>query len=67
MPGAAQVFHAATARSGTALTATGGRVLTVVATAPGFDSARREAYAALGMLQLDGAQFRTDIAQKVLR
>ena len=67
VPEGVEVFHAATARSGEGLTAVGGRVLTVVATAPDFDSARTEAYAALSMLLLDGAQFRTDIAQKVLR
>jgi phosphoribosylamine---glycine ligase len=45
--------------------ATGGRVLSVVATAADFAAARRKAYAALGSIHLEGGQYRTDIAQRV--
>lgn len=59
------VVHAATARSGDELVATGGRVLSVVATAPDFAAARDRAYRALDLIHLDGAQYRRDIAAKV--
>lgn len=59
----AQVFHAATGVSDGVVTATGGRVLNVVATGETLQEARRGAYAALGLIRLEGGQFRTDIAQ----
>ncbi|MEV7694441.1 phosphoribosylamine--glycine ligase [Microbacterium sp. NPDC089189] len=57
--------HAATARDGDALVATGGRVLNVVGTGEGFGEARDRAYGALSAIRLEGAQFRTDIAARV--
>ncbi|MFT3797790.1 phosphoribosylamine--glycine ligase [Microbacterium sp.] len=58
--------HAATARvDGGALVATGGRVLCVVATGDTFAQTRERAYAAIGMIGLEGAHFRTDIAARV--
>lgn len=59
------INHAATAISGDELVATGGRVLSVVATAATFAEARSRAYLALAAIKLDGAQFRTDIAAGV--
>ena len=59
------VAHAATALSGGALVATGGRVLSVVATGRDFEEARSRAYLALGAIDLEGGQYRTDIAQRV--
>ncbi|KFF60285.1 phosphoribosylamine--glycine ligase [Cryobacterium sp. MLB-32] len=59
------VAHAATARRGDALVSTGGRVLSVVAVGASFREARARAYEALGHVQLEGAQFRTDIAARV--
>lgn len=59
------INHAATAISGDELVATGGRVLSVVATAATFAEARSRAYLALAAIELDGAQFRTDIAARV--
>ena len=59
------VAHAATAFNGNDLVATGGRVLSVVATAPDFTQARERAYRALGAIHLEGGQFRTDIAARV--
>ena len=57
------VLHAGTGidESGR-LIATGGRVLSVVALGQTVAAARQRAYEAVGRLQLDGAQFRTDIA-----
>ena len=60
------VFHAGTAlRDGTLLSA-GGRVLNVTAVASSLATARERAYAALGQICLDGAQFRTDIGAKAV-
>ncbi|MBC7723310.1 MAG: phosphoribosylamine--glycine ligase [Burkholderiaceae bacterium] len=60
------IAHAATAVSNNDLVATGGRVLSVVATAPDFAQARERAYEALRAIHLEGAQFRTDIAARVV-
>ena len=57
--------HAATAERDGALVATGGRVLSVVATGADFAQARERAYAALGEITLEGSHFRTDIAAGV--
>jgi phosphoribosylamine---glycine ligase len=59
------IAHAATAKVDGVFVATGGRVLSVVATAPDFAAARRKAYAALEVIQLEGGQYRTDIARRV--
>ena len=60
------IAHAATAVSDNELVATGGRVLSIVATGPNFRSARERAYQALAALHLEGAQYRTDIAERVV-
>ena len=57
--------HAATAASGNGFTATGGRVLSVVALGSTFREARAAAYAGLERIGLEGGQHRTDIAAKV--
>lgn len=44
------------------LVATGGRVLSVVALGDTVEHARARAYEAVGLIHLDGAQYRTDIA-----
>lgn len=59
------VAHAGTAWDKTTLLATGGRVLSVVATGKDFDQARARAYAALGEITLEGSHYRSDIAQDV--
>jgi phosphoribosylamine---glycine ligase len=59
------IAHAATAKVDGVFVATGGRVLSVVATAPDFAAARKKAYAALEVIQLEGGQYRTDIAKRV--
>ncbi|QTV80268.1 phosphoribosylamine--glycine ligase [Microbacterium sp. NIBRBAC000506063] len=63
------LVHAATGAPdapGGSLTATGGRVLNVVAVASDFGAARERAYEALGKIHLEGAHFRSDIAAKVV-
>ena len=57
--------HAATGSQGSDLVSTGGRVLSVVALGSDFTEARARAYEALGHIELEGAQFRTDIAARV--
>ena len=59
------IDHAATATSDGHFVATGGRVLSVVATGPDFAVARQKAYAALGSITLEGSHYRTDIAARV--
>jgi phosphoribosylamine--glycine ligase len=61
------VFHAGTASrpDGTVVTA-GGRVLTVVAHAPTFEDAIGAAYDAVGDIQFEGMQYRSDIGRKAL-
>lgn len=59
------VAHAATAASEGALFSSGGRVLSVVATGVDFAQARSRAYEALGVITLEGGQYRHDIAQRV--
>ncbi len=58
--------HAATAASPDGLVATGGRVLNVVGVGTTFAEARDRSYRALAEIHLDGAQFRTDIALRVV-
>ncbi|MCU1580102.1 MAG: purD [Rhodoglobus sp.] len=59
------IAHAATALVHGEFVATGGRVLSVVATAPDFAGARAKAYAALETIHLEGGHYRTDIALRV--
>jgi phosphoribosylamine---glycine ligase len=56
------IAHAGTAWDGKDLLATGGRVLSVIATGSTFDKARSRAYGALGMIDLEGSHYRSDIA-----
>jgi phosphoribosylamine--glycine ligase len=51
---------------GDALVTAGGRVLTVVATAPAFDTAIARAYEAASKIRFDGMQYRRDIGRKAL-
>lgn len=59
------VAHAGTAWDNSTLLATGGRVLSVIATGKDFDQARDRAYTALGEITLEGSHFRSDIARGV--
>ncbi|MDL9978148.1 phosphoribosylamine--glycine ligase [Microbacterium sp. ASV49] len=60
------VAHAATTRSDAGLVASGGRVLNVVALGTTFAEARDRAYRALTHITLEGGQYRTDIAERVV-
>ena len=60
------VAHAATMLRDGELHATGGRVLNVVALGTTFREARSAAYEALDLIELEGGQYRTDIAARVL-
>ena len=60
------VAHAATAMQGEDLVATGGRVLNVVGVGTTFAEARDRAYRGLAEIELEGGQYRTDIAQRVV-
>jgi phosphoribosylamine--glycine ligase len=64
-----RIDHAATRWSDeeSAMIAVGGRVVTVVALADDFREARSRAYAAVDALDLEGGQYRTDIAERVAR
>jgi len=59
------IAHAATAETEEGLIATGGRVLSVVATAADFSAARAKAYQALEKIDLEGGHYRRDIAARV--
>jgi phosphoribosylamine--glycine ligase len=60
------VFHAGTALRDNAFVASGGRVLTVVATGRDYSEARARAYDAVRRISFDGMQYRTDIGLKAL-
>ena len=62
----ATVFHAGTRKDGAGCVTAGGRVLGVTALAPTLAEARDRAYASVGKIHFEGAQFRTDIAAKGL-
>ena len=60
------VFHAGTTiRDDGVVTATGGRVLSITAHGESVAQARERAYAAVDLIQLDGAHYRRDIASEV--
>ncbi len=65
LPSGVTIAHAATARDGDRLVATGGRVLGVVARGEGFAAARAAAYLALAGIGLEGGHYRSDIAERV--
>ena len=61
------VYHAGTARRNGDVVTAGGRVLAVSALGDGFAAARERAYEAVGKITFDGAQIRTDIAERAVR
>jgi phosphoribosylamine--glycine ligase len=65
MPGI-HVFHSGTARRDGRIVTAGGRVLTVVAAGPDYQSAITRAYTAVGKISFDEMQFRTDIGAKAV-
>src|SRR5215213_8548859 len=62
----ALVFHAGTASCDGRLVTNGGRVLSVVGTAPDLAAAAARAYAAADMIQFDGVQLRRDVAMSLV-
>jgi phosphoribosylamine---glycine ligase len=60
------IAHAATTHHEEHLIATGGRVLSVVAIGSDFAEARSRAYESMNLIGLEGGQYRTDIAAKVV-
>jgi len=63
----AKVFHAGTALKDGQLVTAGGRVLTVVATAPDYPHAIARAYQAVDRISFDGMQYRRDIGAKAVQ
>ena len=59
-----KVFHAGTAAKDGAVVTNGGRVLGVTALGKNVRAAQAAAYAAVGVIQFEGAHFRRDIAAK---
>ena len=55
------IFHAGTRMKNDTLVSSGGRVLGVTALGTTIEAARKQAYQAIQQIQLDGAQYRTDI------
>ena len=62
----ALVFHAGTAYRQGRLVSAGGRVLNVSATAESIVRARARAYAAVERIELEGAQYRSDVAARAV-
>jgi len=60
------IAHAATGRTDEGLVATGGRVLNVVALGTTFAESTERAYEAIAKIGLEGGQYRTDIAARVI-
>jgi phosphoribosylamine--glycine ligase len=58
--------YAGVKQEGDQLVTAGGRVLTVVATAPSFEIAIARAYEAASKITFDGMQYRRDIGKKAL-
>ena len=59
-----EVFHAGTARRKRKIVTSGGRVLAVSGLGSDIASARARAYEAVGKIQFEGMQYRTDIAER---
>ena len=61
-----EVTHAGTARSNGGLVTAGGRVLNVTGLGPDPAAARDRAYEAAALIEFDGKQMRTDIAERAV-
>jgi phosphoribosylamine--glycine ligase len=61
-----RIFYAGVRRNVSDLVTAGGRVLTVVATAPSYEIAIARAYEAASKIRFDGMQYRRDIGRKAL-
>jgi phosphoribosylamine--glycine ligase len=61
-----KIFHAATVQEGERIVTAGGRVLCVTALGETLRQAQRTAYAAVGGINFDGMQYRSDIGHRAL-
>ncbi len=61
------IFHAGTQKQGSDITAVGGRVLNITATAPTVEEARKRAYQAVALIGWKDSFFRRDIAWRALK
>ncbi|HUQ89067.1 MAG TPA: phosphoribosylamine--glycine ligase [Vicinamibacterales bacterium] len=61
-----QIFFAGVKAKGSDLVTAGGRVLTVMATAPSYEIAIARAYEAASKIRFEGMQYRRDIGRKAL-
>lgn len=62
-----QIFFAGVKEKDRQLVTAGGRVMTVMATAPSYEIAIARAYEAASKIKFDGVQYRRDIGRKALR
>jgi phosphoribosylamine--glycine ligase len=67
IPAPAYALHAGTAARDGDVVSSGGRVLSITASAPTLRAARDAAYAGVEKIELDGAHHRGDIALKAIR
>ena len=61
-----EVTHAGTAQADGGIVTAGGRVLNVTGLGPTPGEARERAYAAAELIEFDGMQMRTDIAERAV-
>ena len=66
IPDGIEVTHAGTARSDGGIVTAGGRVLNVTALGPTPAAAREHAYEAANLIEFEGKQMRTDIAERAV-
>jgi len=66
LPAGVEVTHAGTARDSEGIVTAGGRVLNVTGLGPTPGEARDRAYAAAKLIEFDGKQMRTDIAERAV-
>ncbi len=66
VPADVEVTHAGTAQAGGGIVTAGGRVLNVTGLGPTPGEARDRAYAAAELIEFDGMQMRTDIAERAV-